>query len=951
LPHLPEHTFLKIKTYATLKPFVLSVLCVIATCMLSSAQTSSDFTMRAVRCNMQMPWEITYGPDNFLWATEARGYKVSRINPTDGAQNILLDLTNNKNFANFPTTVSPQGGLMGLALHPQLLTGKPYIYLAYVYRFDSCQTNKKGCFFKTKVARYTYNASAQTLTNEEVLCDTIPGSSDHNGGRMSIATIDGKTSLFYGVGDMGAGQFDNAGRKHNAQNPNIYEGKILRFNLEPDADTGNFAKWIPNDNPFGQNNAVWSVGHRNPQGLVAANGKLYEAEHGPYSDDELNIIERGSNYGFPLVVGLNDGNYNGAAVGEGATVPFIVNEQQNATNLGATYRNPLKAFFPDNNANIRATYQNAVNNTPPVPNYFLSWNSIAPSGIDYYSSNAIPNWKNSVLVTSLKRRRVYRMQLNDAGTAVVSDTLPLFQDMGRFRDIAISADGTRIFVSCDSEGQTSGPTAGTTIIPANKGCILEFKYNAPAPPPPPTVNKDALMVTISAMPATTYKIWSYVKVNVEVTAKANVENANLELKYPDAAPDDFVMAVEPGKLPTVSQGIFSTPFWTIGNMASGAKATFSYYLFMKKDNKKQTLLAQVGALGQNIQSASTQIGEATTNPITPPPTTTNQNYNLTFSANPTNYKQWEYVTLTTALTNNTGADQTNLTVSTPLPGNNGDWVYAAEPTKINAPAGTTFIVYNGNWTIPSLKKDETLTLISTLYARVTAGKSFTVMADLVGKNTSKSITLGNEINAMAQNDLAITLTSTGDKTNQSITYVVEATNVGKNTLSNINYKLNLPGASTIGISQKVASEMTKFREYCTGGTLCTEWDITSLAPNGKATLSLTYYVKDISVALDANILYKNSAPFDQNTSNNTAAVKATPLSTRSAGATEPIFARIYPTIAEKDIHIEVVSAEDYTAKAQIFNMSGGIAHQTTFNMDKGDNQLTLNRVRNKLGET
>jgi PQQ-dependent dehydrogenase (s-GDH family) len=442
-------------------------------CQLLVAQTTPNFTMRTVRTGMLMPWEITYGPDNFLWTTEARGYKVSRVNPANGTTTVLLDLTNNKNFANFPS-VSPQGGLMGLALHPQLLTGKPFVYLAYVYRFDGCQGSPNGCFFKTKVARYTYNAGLQTLTNETVLCDTIPGSNDHNGGRMTIGQINGTPYLFYGVGDMGAGQFDNANRTNHAQSTQFYEGKILRFNLEPDTDLGVFDKWNPNDNPFG--NAIWSYGHRNPQGLVFGNGRLYECEHGPYSDDELNLIEPNANYGFPLVAGLADGNYNGAAVGFGTGVPLIASEQSNATAIGTMYRDPLKAFFPESNANIRNIYQNYVNNTIPVNNYYLSWNSIAPSGIDFYNSTAIPGWQNSILIASLKRRRVYRVQLNAAGTGVVSDTLPFFANMGRFRDIAISPDGTKIYVSCDSEGQTSGPTAGTTIDPPNKGSILEFSY-------------------------------------------------------------------------------------------------------------------------------------------------------------------------------------------------------------------------------------------------------------------------------------------------------------------------------------------------------------------------------------------------------------------------------------------------------------------------------------------
>jgi PQQ-dependent dehydrogenase (s-GDH family) len=438
---------------------------------------AQNFTMRPVKCGMEMPWEITYGPDNFIWTTEARGYKVSRINPTTGASTVLLDLSNNKNFVNYPS-VSPQGGLMGMALHPNLLSGKPYVYLAYVFRYDGGAA-PTGYFFKTKLVRYTYNSASQTLANEEVICDTIPGSNDHNGGRMTIANVNGTPYLYYGVGDMGAGQFNNANRVHKAQDPSSYEGKILRFNLEPDADANAFEKWIPNDglNTFGR--AVWSIGHRNPQGLVAgANGNLYEAEHGPYSDDELNLISAGRNYGFPLVVGMADGNYNNAAVGEGTSVPFILNEATNAANLGANYRNPLKTFFPWDNASVRVAYQNAVNNTPPVPNYYLSWNSIAPSGIAYYGSNAIPGWQNSILITSLKRRRVYRLQLDAAGTTVTSDTLPFFADMGRFRDLAISPDGTKIYVSCDSEGQTSGPTAGTTIDPPNKGCILEFTYTS-----------------------------------------------------------------------------------------------------------------------------------------------------------------------------------------------------------------------------------------------------------------------------------------------------------------------------------------------------------------------------------------------------------------------------------------------------------------------------------------
>src|SRR5205085_7369385 len=110
--------------------------------------------------------------------------------------------------------------------------------------------------------------------------------------------------------------------KHNKdQKMNDYKGNILLFNTEPDKDAGLYDRWIPDDNPFNaiRQNAVYSYGHRNPQGLAYAlvgnSGRLYESEHGPYSDDEINIIEQGKNYGHPLIIGFADGNYDNLAAG------------------------------------------------------------------------------------------------------------------------------------------------------------------------------------------------------------------------------------------------------------------------------------------------------------------------------------------------------------------------------------------------------------------------------------------------------------------------------------------------------------------------------------------------------------------------------------------------------------------------------------------------------------
>ena len=182
--------------------------------------------------------------------------------------------------------VGGQDGLMGLALHPQLLQGKPYVYISYTYQSTSATVRK------TRIERYTYDINTQTLGSPVTVLEDIPGSNDHNSARLAIGP---DLKLYYTVGDMGAGQFDNYARTNNAQNLNIYEGKVLRLNTEPVSSS-----WIPTDNPFtnaGQPTAVYSFGHRNPQGLVWGNVNgtdiLYSSEHGPYSDDEVNIIESG----------------------------------------------------------------------------------------------------------------------------------------------------------------------------------------------------------------------------------------------------------------------------------------------------------------------------------------------------------------------------------------------------------------------------------------------------------------------------------------------------------------------------------------------------------------------------------------------------------------------------------------------------------------------------------
>ncbi len=450
-------------------------------CMLAYfAQAQSEFyTTRQLACGLSQPWEIKFGPDGWLWVTEANNYELSRVNPSTGATEVLLDLSSKKNFPNYGTNW-PQGGLQGFAFHPDFASN-PYIYIGYVYRFDSCAAGTGGCFYQTRIVRYNYDIATKAFSNETIITDAIPGSSDHNGGRLVIGPVGASASyVFYSVGDMGAGHGGNGSRTHRGQMPDVWEGKVLRFNLVADGDAGPDA-WIPNDNPFtigGVQNAAWSLGHRNPQGLVfGPDGTLYEAEHGPYSDDEVNIIRRANNYGFPLVVGYADGNYDGSKAGAGSALPLIVSEAANKTAIQTTYTysDPIFSLFQAPKADVSTIYNNDLNDTPPYANYYLQWPTSAPSGIDYYSSNAIPGWQNSLLIANLKLGVVYRLKLSGDGQSVVGDTIPYFRGQGRFRDIAISADGTKIYVSADSGGAIKG-APGSSVQPINKGCILEFSF-------------------------------------------------------------------------------------------------------------------------------------------------------------------------------------------------------------------------------------------------------------------------------------------------------------------------------------------------------------------------------------------------------------------------------------------------------------------------------------------
>lgn len=317
----------------------------------------------AIVQGLNYPWEILWGPDNFIWMTE-RGGKISRVNPATGSVTLVHTVTE--------VLSNNEGGMLGMVMHPNFST-TPDVFVAYNY-------NNAGNY-REKIVRFTYNGT--TLTSPITIIDNIAAASIHNGCRMVI-TPDLK--LFITTGD--------ASNQSLPQNTSSINGKVLRLNLDGT---------IPADNPVA-GNPYWSLGHRNPQGLVFANNILYSSEHGPSNDDEINIIEKGRNYGWPTVHGYCD----------------LSGEQTfcSANNV----KEPIKAWTP----------------------------TAAVCGMDYYNSNLIPQWKNSLLMVALKNSRLYQMKLDAAFTSI-NETNEFFNSSyGRMRDICISPAG-RVYI-CTSNG-------------------------------------------------------------------------------------------------------------------------------------------------------------------------------------------------------------------------------------------------------------------------------------------------------------------------------------------------------------------------------------------------------------------------------------------------------------------------------------------------------------------
>ena len=335
------------------------------------------FRTEQVAGELEQPWGMAFLPGGEFLVT-VRGGQLWRLQ-TDGTR---------IEVAGVPSVVSGgQGGLLDVALHPEHASNR-LIYLAYTAGSPA----QRG----TDVAR------ARLLGNQLADVQTVFSMRPRKTGDRHF----GSRLLFAPDGTLLISLGDRADRS-SAQDLEQHSGSIIRIH-----DDGR----IPEDNPFGTSSAIYSYGHRNVQGMVFVGERLWAHEHGPMGGDELNQVDPGRNYGWPLITyGVNYGI--GTAIGEGTHK--------------AGMEQPVHYWVP----------------------------SIGPSGLAHYRGDAFPNWQGNLFAGSLKFGLLVRLQMQDG--QVVHEERLLEGVHGRIRDVRLGPDGLLYLLSGESSG------ALLRVVPCN----------------------------------------------------------------------------------------------------------------------------------------------------------------------------------------------------------------------------------------------------------------------------------------------------------------------------------------------------------------------------------------------------------------------------------------------------------------------------------------------------
>lgn len=331
--------------------------------------SAGNITFSAQVSDLDTPWAFAFLPDGAILITEREG-TLLHISP-DGTRSTVSGVPD--------VAASGQGGLLDITL-PRDFSDSRTVWMTYA----KPQDGGAG----TALASGTLSADGLTLSDVKTLFEMKPGNSGgvHFGSRV-VEAADG--TLFVTMGERGQAALSQNLKQHN--------GKVVRVMRDGS---------VPADNPFvGQDDAlpeIWSYGHRNPQGAALdADGRLWVIEHGAKGGDEVNLIAKGANYGWPVI--SYGRNYNGSRIGQGT--------EKDGMQQPAHYWDP----------------------------------SIAPSGGMFYDGAMFPDWQGDLFVGALKFNYISRLQIN--GTTAQEVEQIKAPQTARVRDIQTAPDGSIWFLA------------------------------------------------------------------------------------------------------------------------------------------------------------------------------------------------------------------------------------------------------------------------------------------------------------------------------------------------------------------------------------------------------------------------------------------------------------------------------------------------------------------------
>lgn len=340
---------------------------------------SEGMTLRLelVTDGLGVPWGMSFLSARQLLVTEREG-SIQLIDTETGSKNQLDNVID--------VLADGQGGLLDIMLSPNY-EKDGWIYFTYV-KDAGDDIDGEGA---TVLARARLSGQSFKDWQDLLVTRSTSETTRHFGSRI---TFDENGHVFFSVGDRGV--------RKNAQDLTNHAGSIMRLNLDGS---------IPDDNPYSTNKQflpeVWSVGHRNPQGLAydVKNKRLWSIEHGPRGGDEINLVHAGANYGWPII-----------SYGKEYWAPMAVGEGTHREGM----EQPLKVYIP----------------------------SIAPGSLLLYTDKTLPGWKGNLFSGALKLLHINRIVLSQQGEVVKEERL--LEDLGeRIRALAQSPQGW-LYFSTDS---------------------------------------------------------------------------------------------------------------------------------------------------------------------------------------------------------------------------------------------------------------------------------------------------------------------------------------------------------------------------------------------------------------------------------------------------------------------------------------------------------------------